>query len=221
MDLLEAGTVDLELASYLGAAVLGGSSFLVGAVPGGAGKTTVMGALLNFVPGSTVLCAATEGVPGAILANRGPRRCLICHEIGQGPYFAYLWGEDIRDFFKLPGSGQMGATNLHADTMEEAREIICGGCGVPEGDFSSWPLFLFLELEGGSLFSARRRISTVWEGPERLIYRYNGRGWNRENSPRLGRRETRERVREILADLSRRGKRRLESVRRQVLRHFP
>ena len=47
-DLLEAKTIDLDLAAYLMARISKGSSFMVGSVPGGAGKTTVMCALLNF-----------------------------------------------------------------------------------------------------------------------------------------------------------------------------
>ena len=50
-DLLAAKTLDLDLAAYLMARISLGASFMVGSVPGGAGKTTVMCALLNFIPG--------------------------------------------------------------------------------------------------------------------------------------------------------------------------
>jgi hypothetical protein len=49
-DLVQAGTMDLPMAGYLMAAVSSGASFMVGCVPGGGGKTTVMGALLNVGP---------------------------------------------------------------------------------------------------------------------------------------------------------------------------
>ena len=55
VDLLSANTVTPDLAAYLLAAIRGGASFMVGAQPGGAGKTTVMGALLNFVPANVEL----------------------------------------------------------------------------------------------------------------------------------------------------------------------
>jgi hypothetical protein len=58
-DLLAAKTLDLDLAAYLMARISKGSSFMVGSVPGGAGKTTVMCALLNFVPVDVPLIAAT------------------------------------------------------------------------------------------------------------------------------------------------------------------
>jgi Flp pilus assembly CpaF family ATPase len=52
-DLLDAGTLNEEMAAYLLAVISTGNSFLVGARPGGVGKTTVMAALLNFIPAST------------------------------------------------------------------------------------------------------------------------------------------------------------------------
>ena len=50
VDLLEAGTLTEPQAAWLLARILQGSSWLVGARPGGAGKTTVMAALLAMVP---------------------------------------------------------------------------------------------------------------------------------------------------------------------------
>ena len=58
VDLIEAGTMTAELAAYCLAAIGQGASFMVGAMPGGAGKTTVMGALLNFVPAGVELVPA-------------------------------------------------------------------------------------------------------------------------------------------------------------------
>jgi len=58
VDLIEAGTLTAELGAYCLAAVEQGASFMVGALPGGAGKTTVMGALLNFVPAGVELVPA-------------------------------------------------------------------------------------------------------------------------------------------------------------------
>ena len=59
-DLITAKTLDLDLAAYLMARISKGSSFMVGSVPGGAGKTTVMCALLNFLPIDLPIVAATD-----------------------------------------------------------------------------------------------------------------------------------------------------------------
>ena len=82
VDLVEAGTLTRDLAAYALAAIGGGASFMVGALPGGAGKTTVMGALLNLVPRDVVLVAAAdEAVIEEGLRNPKPRRCYVCHEV--------------------------------------------------------------------------------------------------------------------------------------------
>ena len=85
VDLIEAGTITRELAAYSLATIGAGASFMVGALPGGAGKTTVMGALLNLVPRDVPLVAAdSDEVFETGLRDRVQRRCYICHEIGAG-----------------------------------------------------------------------------------------------------------------------------------------
>lgn len=187
VDLLEAGTVTPDLAAYALAAIGGGASFLVGALPGGAGKTTVMGALLNFVPAGVALLPA-DG-PAAIAAGAAspaPRRCYICHEIGAGPYYAYLWGQDLRDYFDLPAAGHMLATNLHADTFAQARDQICRDNAVPAPALRRMNLMFFLEVARAARYGApragrtRRRIVTAWESdgsaPHRQVYDADGNG---------------------------------------------
>jgi len=174
VDLIEAETFAPDLAAYALAAISRGASFLVGALPGGAGKTTVMGALLNFVPADIELAPA-DGLAtirsGAAAPH--PRRCYICHEIGRGSYYAYLWGEALRAYFDLPAAGHMIATNLHADTFEQAREQIRADNGVAESAFGRMNLMFFLSVTRRG-FGTRRRIEAVWEsdgtGPHRQVY---------------------------------------------------
>ena len=160
-DLLDAGTLGLDLASVLMARISRGDSFLVGARPGGAGKTTVMCALLNFVPAGHELVAAT---PAAIRAGASPSpasRCYVGHEIGAGHYFAYLWGAELRAYCTLADTGSMLATNLHADDLYEARAQICDENGVPERQFHKFHLALFLRVRGGYA-RAQRTISKAY-----------------------------------------------------------
>lgn len=174
VDLIEAGTISRQLAAYSLAAIKGGASFLVGALPGGAGKTTVMGALLNFVPRDVRLAPAD----GMAAIHRGakaptPRRCYICHEIGQGPYYAYLWGRDLRAYFDLPDAGHMLATNLHADTYDQACQQICSQSGVQEAALRRMNLMFFLSVRRGAS-GTLRRIDQVWESdgltPHRQVF---------------------------------------------------
>jgi hypothetical protein len=155
-DLLEAKTLDLDLAAYLMARVSRGTSFMVGSVPGGAGKTTVMCALLNFVPVDIPLIAATpQEVYKASKATTSPRACYVCHEIGSGPYFAYLWSDALREYCGLSEQGHMLATNLHADDLDEAREQVCGDNGVRRELFNRFELLIFLSIEGTYLKTHR------------------------------------------------------------------
>jgi hypothetical protein len=167
VDLVEAGTVPRDLAAYLLSVIEAGASFMVGAVPGGAGKTTVMGALLNFVPPDVSLAPADS--LGAIRAGQEaprPRKCFICHEIGRGHYYSYLWGDVLREYFKLARAGHLLATNLHADNLEQARGQICGESGVPREDFLRMNLGIFLDVSG-----PRRKVAEVWESDGESAHR--------------------------------------------------
>jgi hypothetical protein len=160
-DLLEAKTLDLDLAAYLMARISKGASFMVGAVPGGAGKTTVMCALLNFVPMDVPLIAATPNVVYQAVETKSPRRCCyICHEIGAGSYFAYLWAEALQSYCKLFDSGHILATNLHADYLEQARDQVCADNDVPIEHFNKFELLIFLGVEEG-YFKSHRWIEEV------------------------------------------------------------
>jgi hypothetical protein len=173
-DLLDAGSLDLDLAAYLMSRISRGASFMVGARPGGAGKTTVMCALLNLVaPGVELVAAQSSAVRDAERQGIGTRRCYICHEIGSGPYFAYLWSGDLRAYCSLTQNGHQLATNLHADDLHEARSQVCEDNGVPERHFNAFELALFLRVARGSR-GTTRAIDTVYASdgasPHSLVY---------------------------------------------------
>ena len=158
VDLLEAGSLDLDLAALLMARVTRGASFMVGARPGGAGKTTVMCALLNLIPRDVPIVAATAQ---AVRAAGPARRCYVCHEIGAGPYFAYLWGEDLRAYCALSTQGHILATNLHADDLDESRAQVCDENGVPVPHFNAFDLLVYVRASG-KWHAGRRWIDMVY-----------------------------------------------------------
>jgi hypothetical protein len=185
-DLLAAETLDLDLASYLMARISKGASFMVGSVPGGAGKTTVMCALLNFVPADVPLVAATpQAVHEAANNNSLPKACYVCHEIGSGYYFAYLWADELRAYCQLSEHGHILATNLHADNPQQAREQICETNGVPDEHFNKFDLLIFLRIED-SYFKAHRWIEEVYSGDgasgHKLIFHANDKRTLDENA---------------------------------------
>jgi hypothetical protein len=167
-DLIAAGTLPLELAAFLLERVSKGASFIVGAKPGGAGKTTVMCALANAIPEGMKIFHA-ESIDAMLEGETLKPACFICHEIGSGSYYAYLWGEELRVFFGLKNLGHVLASNLHADTYEQAKAQIVKQNGVAEEDFFKVNIYLFLSVRG-----FERRTSSVWYSkngePHKRIY---------------------------------------------------
>ncbi len=220
-DLLDAGTLGMDLAAYLMARVSRGASFMVGAMPGGAGKTTVMCALLNLAPVDMVLVPATvEGVARAIEEEGEKKaRCYVCHEIGAGHYYAYLWNRGLRDYCSLSQRGYMLATNLHADDIDQARYQVCSENHVPVEDFQRFELLLFISVTGG-WFDAKRRIETVWssdgQGEHVLVYGRSS-GLRREAVNALDAKYLR-RCRSFIEKAYTNGARTIEEVREAVVR---
>ena len=171
VDLIEADTFSMDLAAYALAAIGGGASFMIGALPQAAGKTTLMTALLNFVPADVELITADDAAvrdrPAPAYGGRG---CYVCHEIGHASLYAYLWGESLRAYFALAAAGHMLATNLHADTYAQARAQICDDNPVPDEALWRMNLMFFLSVDGTGA-DTRRRIVAVWESDGRQPHR--------------------------------------------------
>jgi len=178
VDLLEAGTLSLAQAAWLVARVAEGGSWLVGARPGGAGKTTVMAALLAMLPdGQRVrLTLARGGWRDAL-----PGEAVVSYELSPGLYDAYIWGPEVRRLTELSASGCRIVANLHADTLEEAREQVVGACGATEEGFRAFGLFLPLSVTGSRLEPLPRL--------ERIHWAQNGRWQACEGDPPIRGRE--------------------------------
>jgi hypothetical protein len=159
VDLLEAGTLSLPQAAWLLTRVLEGSSWLVGAKPGGVGKTTVMCALLAMIPpGGRVLLTN----PGTEWRAARPRDTVVAYELSPGSYDAYVWGEGVRELAELGSRGCRIVANLHADTLEEARETIVGKCGADEAGLGAFEMFLPLKAARRSSLTAPRVEEILW-----------------------------------------------------------
>jgi len=186
LDLLTAKTLDLDLAAYLMARISTGSSFMAGSVPGGAGKTTVMCALLNFLPIDLPIVTATEqAVYEASNGKSKQRTCYVCHEIGSGHYFAYLWADALKAYCSLFEHEHILATNLHADNLEQAKNQICNTNDVPGEHFNKFELLIFLRVEN-AYPRTRRWIEEVYSGDgssgHELIFHANDKKTIDENS---------------------------------------
>jgi len=156
IDLLEAGTLNTRQTSWLLRRIEDGSSWMVGAKPGGAGKTMVMSALLAMLPAGETVRLTNPG--DWERSRRGD--CLVAYEIGSGPYDAYIWGQDVRRFAALGAAGCRLVTNLHADTLEEARDQIVRQNGVTPEQFAAFGMFLPISFSG-AICPVGRVVRTV------------------------------------------------------------
>lgn len=166
LDLIDVGTFDLDLASWLVAHVSAGASWVTGSGPGGVGKTTTMRSLLSFVPGDRRFHIA---LPDAIAPEQDGPHCAISLELSDHPPPGYLWDQNLRDFFDLADRHQI-VGNVHADDLNEIHEQIVGDCRVPEPQFRAANLFVFICLEGGNPPGGRVKDTETRRVVNRIYY---------------------------------------------------
>lgn len=147
VDLLTRGTLTLRQAAWLLARVEAGASWLVGARPGGAGKTAVMCALLGMVPPCRRVFLTEEG---SGWEQAQPGDCVVAYEIGPGPYDAYIWGADVRRLVALGAAGCRIVANLHVDTLAEARVQLEQDNGVPAHGVDAFGIFIGIAVTGAA-----------------------------------------------------------------------
>jgi len=178
VDLIQAGTLDVQMAAVAMQAIEQGASLLTGAVPGGAGKTTLLAALLGFLPPGVPIYTVDH--PGVIhqAARRpaGEPVCYLVHEIGSGPYYGYLWGPAVADYLGLIAGGRRIASCLHADTLDQLRRILTAPpLGVPPRTIDRVGLILFMAMSPAGR-GYRRRVAAFYHSDgtngHRLLFRW-------------------------------------------------
>jgi len=165
VDLMQAGTLSIEMAACAMRAMHQGASLLTGARPGGAGKTTLMAAILNFLPPEVPLVTVdgSHVISEGLACSRAVPACYLAHEIGSGDWYGYIWGRDVADFFSLIDGNRRVASCLHADTLDEVNDILCSApLNVPPPALRRVGVVLFMHVARGA-GGYRRRVATFWE----------------------------------------------------------
>jgi hypothetical protein len=175
VDLIRAGTMSLPMAAYALRAMEQGVSLLTGARPGGAGKTTLMSAILHLLPPG-VRIVTVDGRDRIADAEREPS-CYLVHEIGDGHWYGYLWGPAVAEYFSLIQGPRRTASCLHADTLEELTAILTSPpLSVPQGALARVGLILFMHVDRMGQ-GYRRRVATFYEangqGGHRLVFEWD------------------------------------------------
>ena len=240
VDLIDANTLDVEMAAYLLCCVANGASFLTAANPGGAGKSTVLATLLNFMPPGTQIVTTSGSAVIESELHREPREptCVLAHEIGAGRWFGYIWGQDVADFFRLMDGPRRIASCQHADTLDEMKGVLLSRTlNVSERQFLGLDLALFMHVDGGFL-QARRRVCAIHESSgtdHPMVFQWTRKGDRFEQLddsvllPRLAKRQGKS-TQEVMAELSASREliqelveddvRLLEDVRERVVEHY-
>ncbi|MGI5816821.1 MAG: hypothetical protein ACOX9R_01855 [Armatimonadota bacterium] len=161
VDLIDDGTLDARTSGLLLSFMAAEASFLTAAGPGGVGKSTLMAVLLSFLPPGERIRTVTD--PAGVGEPDEPTRWL-CHEIGSGHWFGYLWGARATKFLALHRSGRI-AGSLHADTDAEiAAQLLGPSVGAEESDLAAVDLLLtMVRLRG------MRRVSVIYESADREV----------------------------------------------------
>ncbi len=164
LDLVNSGTIDCKLAALLWLLIEQRSSVMVAAGPSFAGKTTLLHALLDFLPPDPekiFLKGYFENF-AFVEYSRPESAYLVSEEISNHSY-EYLWGSQaIRAFSLLSMGYPLGAT-IHARTAEEVVYVLNQWIGIPLPLISRLGVIVILRARAGQHYHDEpvRRVNSV------------------------------------------------------------
>jgi hypothetical protein len=144
VDLVEKDLVTLNQASWLVSRIEAGSSWLTGAIPSHAGKTTLSSALLVFLPAQEQVALAH---PSQSWDSCAQDCCVMAEEISGHGRGGYLWDDAVRRFTAIPAQGGRIAATIHATTLAQVREQVAQECAAGENGVASFGMFIPIEVE--------------------------------------------------------------------------
>ncbi len=179
VDLVSANTLTAEMAAYGLYAMAHGASVLTAAMPGNAGKTTLLACLLAGISArSRIVTISSDALLARFDGRPATPEVMLIHEIGSGPWYGYLWGKHVSRAFELIQPNRALASCIHADTLDQLYGILTSDeLGVPETDLTKMDLICFMHLDRMDN-TYRRRVVTMYEAfgdatEHRLLFRWN------------------------------------------------
>jgi energy-coupling factor transporter ATP-binding protein EcfA2 len=161
VDLIKLNTVPLEVAAYLVDGMRNGASVLVGALPSGVGKTTLMSALLGVIPSSDRIIPVEDGsmVQELTRGTLEQPKTYVIHEISRGPGWGnYLWGRPVIALTQLVDTYTRLAANLHADSIDGVKAAFRRF--ATEKAINVFNFIVFIQC---NYYTRLRAIDEVWE----------------------------------------------------------
>ncbi|HEX4744521.1 MAG TPA: hypothetical protein VFW12_07610 [Candidatus Limnocylindria bacterium] len=164
-DLVANRTMSAEMAETLREAALARRSYLVIALPRLAGKSTVLQAVLDVArqDGAPVRELGVDGTDVAALAREARGGYLYVPEVSQQAVTeGYVWGPKVRQAFAAIAGGTALTASLHADSVEDAIEIIRRN-DVPDADLARLEIVVHIRSLGEWEHPTRRVVAGVHE----------------------------------------------------------
>lgn len=132
-EILRAGTMPPRVAAILWLAMERGRSIILAADPPGAGKTTILTALLTFAPpDAAVYFTRGWGEQFRLPPPNGDAPIYIMINEISDHLPVYSWGPYVQRAFELMADGYSLASTMHADTVEGVIAQLTEECDVPE-----------------------------------------------------------------------------------------
>ena len=160
--LIETGSLDARTAALLWLLLEHRASLVVAAQAPGAGKTTTLTALADFLPpGVARRYLRGWGETFAFLAGADPRRdYILCNEISDH-LPVYLWGRKVQQLFAAVLAGYGLGTTMHADSLDELAATLEGyPLYVPRRAVARLDLLLTLAVDYAGR-RPRRRLASL------------------------------------------------------------
>ena len=178
VELIAGGVLDADLAALAWVLVEARVPLVVAGLRQGAGKTTVLDALLDFLPPTTrriELAGVAEDfawLPEAEAlgwTRTTPRRpeaipvapvstCLVAAELSEHLPI-YTWGQAARTLVRAASLGYGIATTLHADRLEDVHAVLrARPIGLSDDELSYLGLILIVRADRGPDGHLRRRV---------------------------------------------------------------
>lgn len=161
--LVEAGSLDLRLASLLWLVLERHGSLIVAAEPSLAGKSTTLTALLALLP-PDVEPVYTRGAAETFdfVDATDPRHTIILVNEISSQLPSYLWGPAVRDLFAMLQQGYALAATMHAGLMSElVAQLEAEPLSVPREAMAGVTAVCFVSADRTTT-GYRRQVSSLW-----------------------------------------------------------
>lgn len=163
VQIMQSGTLTPRIAALLWVAMERGSSMVLAADPPGAGKTTILTALLAFAPPEASVYftrgwGETFRLPPAPRPDEPPTYIMINEISDHLP--VYSWGPYVARAFELMADGFSMLSTMHADTVDGVIEQLTDENDVAPANIGhlSFVVPLFVGVRDGARI---RRVSEV------------------------------------------------------------